>query len=151
MPAKEIDGTDVEIVWQTANEFISRARSGEGPSFLLAKCKHLHGHFLGDPLLRIVNKPVKELGKIAPGLLKSTARIKGASLRERVESIKDVLSLLTRTAKYKYTEKDDPLSLLRKKLGDKTKDAEAIEQDVNHEMEVVVKEVLENYLESNQL
>lgn len=149
MPAKEIDGTDVEIVWQTANEAISRIRSGEGPSFLLTKCKHLHGHFLGDPLLRIVHKPLKELGKITPGLLKSTTRIKGASLSERVESIKEVLSLLTRTTKSRYSEKDDPLFLLRKKLGDETREIEDIEQEVNHEMDIVVEEVFKSYLESN--
>jgi TPP-dependent pyruvate/acetoin dehydrogenase alpha subunit len=149
MPAKEIDGTDVEIVWQTANEAISRARSGDGPSFLLAKCKHLHGHFLGDPLLRIVNKPVKELGKITPGLLKSSTRIKGASLSERVESIKEVLSLLTKSAKSRYSEKDDPLSLLRKKLEDEIREIEAIEQDVNHEMDIILEEIFKNHLESN--
>jgi acetoin:2,6-dichlorophenolindophenol oxidoreductase subunit alpha len=149
MPAKEIDETDVEIVWKNANEAISRARSGEGPSFLLTKCKRLHGHFLGDPLLRIVHKPIKELWKITPGLLKSATRIKGASLSHRVESIKEVLSLLTRSTRSRYSEKDDPLSLLRKKLGDETMRIEAIEQDVNHEMEIVLEEVFNNYLESN--
>lgn len=149
IPAKEIDGTDVEIVWHTANEAISRARSGEGPSFLLTKCKHLHGHFLGDPLLRIVHKPIKELGKITPGLLKSATRIKGASLSERTESIKEVLSLLTRTIKSKYSDKDDPLLLLKKKLGDATNEIEAIEQDVKHEMDIIIEEVLKSYLESN--
>jgi acetoin:2,6-dichlorophenolindophenol oxidoreductase subunit alpha len=149
MPAKEIDGTDVTMIWQTANEAISRARSGEGPSFLLIKCKRLHGHFLGDPLLRIVHKPFKELGKITPGLLKSTTRIKGVSLSERVESIKEVLSLLTRSIKSGYSEKDDPLSLLRKKLGDESREIEAIEQEVNHEMDNVLEEVLKIYLESN--
>ena len=149
IPVKEIDGTNVEIVWQVAYEAISRARSGEGPSFLLTKCKHLHGHFLGDPLLRIIDKPIKELVKITPGLLKSTSRIKGASLSERVESIKEVLSLITKTTKSRYSEKDDPLALLRTKLGNDTSEIVAIEQDVNHEMDIVVKEVFENYSESN--
>jgi TPP-dependent pyruvate/acetoin dehydrogenase alpha subunit len=151
MPVKEIDGTDVEIVWEAANEAISRARSGEGPSFLLAKCKRLHGHFLGDPLLRIVHRPFKELGKITPGLLKSTTRIKGASLNERVESIKEVLSLLNRSAKSRYSEKDDPLSLLKNKLRDEAKETEVIEHGVNHEMEIVLREVFKIYLESSKL
>jgi TPP-dependent pyruvate/acetoin dehydrogenase alpha subunit len=149
IPAVEIDGTDVEKVWQAAFEAISRARSGEGPSFLLTKCKRLHGHFLGDPLLRIVHKPVKELGKITPGLLRSLTSLKGASLNERARSIKEVLSLLNSTRKYRYSENDDPLSLLRKKMEDETMEIEIIEKDVDSEMANVVDEVLEYYLESN--
>jgi len=150
MPALELDGTNVEIVWQAANEAISKARSGEGPSFILAKCKHFQGHFLGDPLLRIVRKPIKELRKITPGLVKSATRFGGAPLKERIASLKDVLSLIAKTAKERFSDEDDPLSLLRKKLGNETKEIEKIEQDVKHEMDNVVEEVFKVYLENNQ-
>jgi acetoin:2,6-dichlorophenolindophenol oxidoreductase subunit alpha len=150
MPAKEMDGTDVEIIWQTANEAIAKARAGEGPAFLLIKCKHFYGHFLGDPLLRIVKKPIKELRKITPGLLKSVTRFGGASMSARAGNIKEVLSLITRTGKNRNYEEYDPLYLLRKKLDGEIKEIEAIEKDVNDEMVSVVAEVLRIYMESNQ-
>ena len=46
MPAMEIDGTDVEAVWNAAGQGADRARSGNGPTFLLAHCPRLEGHFL---------------------------------------------------------------------------------------------------------
>ncbi len=150
MPAKELDGADVEIIWQTANEAIAKARTGEGPAFLLIKCKHFYGHFLGDPLLRIVKKPIKELRKITPGLLKSVTRFGGASMSARAGNIKEVLSLITRTGKNRNSEEYDPLYLLRKKLDGEIKEIEAIEKDVNDEMVSVVAEVLRIYMESNQ-
>lgn len=150
MPAIELDGSDVEIVWQAADEAIAGVRSGKGPAFLLAKCKRLHGHFLGDPILRIVKKPIKELINITPGIVKSTTRLRGGSLNERAGSIKDVLLLLSTTTKERYSEKNDPLSILRKKLVNEIKEIEAIEQDVNQEMNYVVEEVLKNYSEKNK-
>jgi TPP-dependent pyruvate/acetoin dehydrogenase alpha subunit len=150
MPAKEMDGTDVEIIWQSAYDNIKRARSGEGPAFLLIECNHLYGHFLGDPLLRIVKKPVKELMKIAPGLLKSVARPEGASIYDRAESIKDVLSLIARTGKKSKSKGTDPLVILRNKLGSEITEIEAIEKDVNDEMASVVEEVLRIYTENHQ-
>jgi TPP-dependent pyruvate/acetoin dehydrogenase alpha subunit len=150
MPAKEMDGTDVEIIWQSAYDDINRARSGEGPAFLLIKCSHLYGHFLGDPLFRIVNKPVKELMKIVPGLLKSVARLEGASINDRTGSIKDVLSLISRTGKDSKSKGNDPLFILRNKLDREITEIEAIEKDVNDEMASVVEEVLRIYTEKNQ-
>jgi pyruvate dehydrogenase E1 component alpha subunit len=150
MPANEMDGTDVEIIWQSAYDDINRARSGEGPAFLLIKCNHFYGHFLGDPLLRIVKKPVKELMKIAPGLLKSVARLEGASINDRAGSIKDVLSLIARTGKESKSKGIDPLFILRNKLGSEITEIEAIEKDVNDEMASVVEEVLRIYTENNQ-
>ena len=150
MPASEIDGTDVEIVWETTYKAIEKARSGEGPGFILAKCNRRHGHFLGDPLLRIVSNPIKELGKIAPGLIKSTTKTKGAPLKDRLESLKDVLSLLGKTANDRFSEISDPLMLLRKKLKNEMLEIEAIEDNVRHEMDIIVKEVLKIYLENNQ-
>ena len=46
MPAMEMDGTDVEAVWNAAGQGADRARNGNGPTFLLAHCPRLEGHFL---------------------------------------------------------------------------------------------------------
>ena len=150
MPARELDGNDVEIIWHAAQEAIIKARSGKGPSFILAKCKRPQGHFLGDPLLRIVHEPIKELTQITGPLVKSATKLKGGSLKERVGSMKKVASLLGKTVKDRYSGENDPLSILRKRLSNETNEVEAIEEEVNREMENVLEEVLNSYQENNQ-
>jgi len=150
MPASEFDGSDVEIVWQAAHDAITRARSGEGPSFILAKCRRPQGHFLGDPLLRIVNEPIKQLSQITGPLVKSATKSGGASLKERMGSIKEVISLLGKTAKDRFSGEKDPVSLLRLSLRDRTKEIESIEAEVNKELIDVVEEVLKIYQDNNQ-
>ncbi len=48
MPGRTVDGTDAVEVLQAMDEFVSRARSGEGPSFLEATCYRWHGHTVWD-------------------------------------------------------------------------------------------------------
>ena len=150
MPAKDLDGTDVEIVWKDAQEVIIRAREGQGPSFILAKCKRPQGHMLGDPLKRIVREPVKELSQMTGPLVKSFTKSGGASIKERMGSMKEVMSLLGKTVKDRLSDDKDPLLLLRKRLVDHTADLEAIEKKVNKEMEDVVEAVLTISLENGR-
>lgn len=46
--AHEIDGQDVLAVHQLAQELVSRARAGEGPSFVLLNTYRYFGHHVGD-------------------------------------------------------------------------------------------------------
>ena len=149
IPSIEVDGTDVERVWNVANEAIARARSGDGPTFIHAHCKRPQGHFLGDPLLRIVNEPIKELKKISSPLVKSTLKKSGASLKERAGSLKEVLGLLTKTARSRYFKEKDPLAILVKKLQVEKGEIRTIEEDINREMDSIVEEVLRIYLEKD--
>jgi pyruvate dehydrogenase E1 component alpha subunit len=48
IPAKTVDGQDVRAVYQTATEYVERARRGEGPSFLECRTYRFQGHFVGD-------------------------------------------------------------------------------------------------------
>lgn len=150
IPACEFDGSDVENVWQAAYDSIIRARSGEGPSFILAKIMRPQGHFLGDPLLRIVNEPIKQLSQITGPLIKSATKFSGTSLKERTISIKEVISLLGKTAKDRFSGEKDPVAILRKRLRDRTNEIENIEAEVNREMVNVVEKVLKIYLDNNQ-
>ncbi len=145
--AKELDGTDVEVVWHAANETIARARSGSGPSFLMATCIRPQGHFLGDPLLRIVHQPAKELSRISGPLVKSATRLGGSSLKDRMNSLRKVMSLLGKTAKTRFSGKYDPLLVIGKKLEDKAAVAD-IEKEVNQEMKGVIEGVLRIYQEN---
>ncbi len=71
MPTRRVDGTRVEKVWEAAGKAVSRARSGRGPSFLLASCPRMEGHFLGDPMLRVFRNPVRQSLEIGPPLVRA--------------------------------------------------------------------------------
>ena len=46
--AREVDGQDVRSVLAEAAELVARARSGDGPAFLLCNTYRYHGHHVGD-------------------------------------------------------------------------------------------------------
>jgi len=48
IPAEEVDGQDVLAMRAATERAVTRARSGEGPSFLLAATYRYHGHHVGD-------------------------------------------------------------------------------------------------------
>jgi TPP-dependent pyruvate/acetoin dehydrogenase alpha subunit len=49
-PGVEIDGNDVLAVHQAAEEAVTRARHGEGPTLIVADSYRIMGHTIGDPL-----------------------------------------------------------------------------------------------------
>ena len=55
MPVERVDGAKVDAIWRQAGRSIKRARSGRGPSCLIANCHRPRGHFEDDPLLRRVS------------------------------------------------------------------------------------------------
>lgn len=93
----EVDGCNVSEVWQVSRSAIEYTRSGQGPSFLHARCIHLEGHFLGYQMLRLLRDPLKELPKIAGPLTRSFLQSGGAPLGERLAGIKLVLAAVFAT------------------------------------------------------
>jgi pyruvate dehydrogenase E1 component alpha subunit len=127
LPAVEVDGSKVEQVWLAAGESISRARQGGGPSYIHASCVRPEGHFLGDPLLRIVRQPVAELkDKLGP-LLKSTARSQGAGLGSRAASLGGITKMLSKAAAMRG---HDPVRRLRQRLDVDRAELEVIEAEI---------------------
>ena len=45
----QIDGNDVEVVYNAVEEAAARARSGGGPTYIEAMTYRLWGHMMGDP------------------------------------------------------------------------------------------------------
>ncbi len=78
--AVEIDGRDVDQVWEAAGQAIALARAGEGPTFLHARCVHLEGHFLGYQPLRVTRDPLREMPRITGPLVRAFTRPGGARL-----------------------------------------------------------------------
>jgi len=142
IPAAAVDGLDVEQVWHWANQAITRARKGEGPSFVQASCTHLEGHFLGDLLLRIARRPIKEMKSMAGPLMKAFFKPKGASIGKRAEGMSTITSLIKGTIKLRVSKKNDPLTLTRKKLeSDKTR-LNGLEKKLESEIRQVVETAL---------
>jgi pyruvate dehydrogenase E1 component alpha subunit len=48
MHAESIDGQEVQLVQETMEKMVERARKGEGPSFLECKTYRYYGHHVGD-------------------------------------------------------------------------------------------------------
>lgn len=143
MPAREVNGTDVEAVWSAAQEALKRARAGKGPTFLLAACPHPEGHFLGDPLLRIARNPMREMKKVAGPLMKSVTRVKGGSVTKRTGGLGKVTALIGKTTRDQFFDHKEPLKITRRKLKkDKTR-FQKIEAKVQEEIRKVVSEALD--------
>lgn len=139
----EVDGGEVEEVWEVAGKALQRTRKGDGPSFIHATCFHFEGHFLGDPLLRIARKPIKEMKEISGPLIKSATKRTGASIIKRADSIGSIISILGRTIKNELFSKKDPLTESRSKLEKETKRLQELEDDVRGEIIKTVTACLE--------
>ncbi len=99
IPAVEVDGCDVSAVWKAAHGAIERARSGQGPTFMHARCVHFEGHFLGFQLMRIIRDPLREMPEVAVPLTRSFLRFDGSSLRERMAGLKTVIAAVLSTVR----------------------------------------------------
>lgn len=51
MPSEQLDGMDVEAVYEETTEAVKRARAGDGPSLLICDTYRYHGHYEGDPMV----------------------------------------------------------------------------------------------------
>lgn len=142
LPAAEVDGRLVQEVWHAAQVGLSRARGGDGPTFLRARCVHLDGHFLGDPVLKAGLQPIQEMSRLAGPLLRSASRLKGAPIRERVENLFSIASL-GRAYLQENASIDDPLALARLSLLESPAKMEELETEVTEEMRAVVNRAME--------
>jgi pyruvate dehydrogenase E1 component alpha subunit len=135
MPALDVDGTDVEAVWNAARQGVERARRNSGPTFLLAHCIRPEGHFLGYPLLRRSLESVKQM--VGP-ILRSLPARKGASPGERIASLGTITSVIGRTVTEKYSKSRDPLYRVRQKLRGEKARLDKIEKEVEREIQQAV-------------
>ncbi len=136
----EVDGSDVEAVWEVANEEIIRLRKGDGPVFLHATCVHLEGHFLGDQVLRMAHPSVSDTLKTTGTLVKAHIQSKGAPLRERTASLRETLAIVWESGRLYRSKEGDPIPILRNKL--LAMDAEkldVVEKQIQDEIEGIIR------------
>lgn len=140
MPAWSVDGTRVEKVWAAAARAVDRARAGRGPSFILASCPRIEGHFLGDPLLRVYREPLRQTMEIGPPLMRAllSRPLSATALRlPRLGTIGKTLAVL---GTERYLLKKDPLRRAASLLGDEA--CRRVEEETRREVEEAVGQAL---------
>ncbi len=143
IPAVEVDGRDVSTVWEAAEGAIKLARSGQGPSFLHARCVHLEGHLLGFQLIRIIRDPLREMPEIAAPLTYSFLRPGGAGLRERLAGLKAVLATVGSTLRNPRRDSvNDPVQRARTTLQSDAARLQELEDQVEKEISNVLSSAL---------
>ncbi len=149
IPVIEVDGSDVRAVWKAGFETSKYTREGNGPYFIHARCAHLEGHFLGDPLLSITRDTISQVKQRSGPLLKSVATGKGASFSERLKGMKKISALASKAAKQRR-KSHDPVAVTRKSLTGEKRRLLTLEEEVKTEIEERISAVLEHKKEEGQ-
>ncbi|HKZ83293.1 MAG TPA: thiamine pyrophosphate-dependent dehydrogenase E1 component subunit alpha [Anaerolineae bacterium] len=142
MPAIASDGIDVRAMWEAAREAIQRARNGDGPTFIHARCVHIEGHFLGDQLFRAARSPVKETMPLAGPLIKSIVTRQGVPLSERLHALTSVTRRIQDAAKDSSSVENDPVLRARRALSLDSGQLDALEEKVRSEIVSAVESAL---------
>lgn len=135
IPAAEVDGSEVLEVWEAAHSAIERARGGQGPGFLRARCVHLEAHFLGFELTRAVRHPLRETPKTAGPLVLSLVQPGGAPFRERLAGARIVLDTVRCALEDPREDAgSDPVLRARRSLKSDPARLKIVEEDAQQEL-----------------
>jgi hypothetical protein len=130
-------------MWEAAHGAIERARSGQGPTFLHARCIHFEGHFLGFQLIRIMRDPLREIPKIAVPLTQSFLRLGGDTVRERMAGLKTIIAaVLTTMRDPRRDPTNDPLPRARATLQSDPARLQELEDQLEKEISNVLASAL---------
>lgn len=148
----EVDGLDVEAVWETAQEAITDLRAGLGPVFLHAHCIHLEGHFLGYQLIRVIRQPLGELSRILVPLLRALFSIKGGTFSSRLQGLKAVnASLLDAMRDPRRKRSNDPLWRPRRRLRSDPDRLHELDTRLVREIDEIVASILKEALHEDDV
>jgi TPP-dependent pyruvate/acetoin dehydrogenase alpha subunit len=143
MPARRVDGLDVRAVCAAAGELVARARRGGGPGFLLARCPRPDGHFLGDPVLRLLDAPLREGRELSGPLLEAVRAQPGAPARARAAALARLGGVLASAAAERRPRLRRPDALRRARGLLDAAEAAAIEREAVAEVRAAVARALE--------
>ena len=143
MRAETVDGRDVRAVHKAAAKQIERARRGKGPSFLLATCPRLDGHFLGDPLIRMAKKPIAEGREVFGSVLSSVVSRGGGGLADRAGGMTQMMSVLAKARGGATRQgRGDPIVAVHKTMKKHEAERDRIDMEVAAEIDAAVAEAL---------
>ncbi len=144
--ADSVDGRDVRAVHKAAGKLIDFARRGKGPTFLLATCPRLDGHFLGDPLLRMARQPVAEGKGTFAKVISSAVSRGGGGLKDRAGGMTRMMSVMARARRGPAREgRGDPMRAARKAMKRHESERDRIESEVATEIESAVESALAGF------
>jgi TPP-dependent pyruvate/acetoin dehydrogenase alpha subunit len=136
MPAYRVDGNRVESVWAAAARAVKRARAGKGPSFILARCCRMEGHFLGDPVLRLFKEPLKQTCEITPPLLRAVLAKPIAAVFSRCGSLGYIGKVIGKLGGEKYILRLDPMKQAATLLT--PSERARLDEETRHEVEAAL-------------
>ncbi len=139
--ARHTNGIKAEAVWAEAGEAIARARDGRGPTFLHARCPRPEGHFLGDPLIRLIRQPRREARAMAPDVVAGLTARPGAPLRLRARALGRTSHTVTQLGIGQLRPGRDPVARMRRRLPERV--AASVERDARARVELAVQQALE--------
>jgi len=137
LETEHVDGTRVGSVLRAAERLIRRARAARGPGFLLATCHRPQGHFLGDPMLRMLRRPMEQMREIGGPLAKSALAPGGSSARSRAAAATHLGRRLAEVGWQYGTHRTDPVVKARRLLGES--EAEEIEARARDEVDAAAR------------
>jgi len=148
----EVDGLDVEAMWESAQSVIADLRAGGGPVLLHATCVHLEGHFLGYQPIRVVRQPLGELPRIMVPLLRALFSQKGGTLHGRLQGLKAVnASLLDVMRDPRRKLSNDPLWRARSRLISEPERLHELESRLELEIDEIVASTMKEALHEDDV
>jgi len=118
--AHAVDGSRFDVVARVSARLIHRARRGRGPGFLLARCHRPYGHFLGDPMLRMLAEPLDQARQLGPPLMRAARASDGARPAARLAGLGGIGVRIARLAVQYGLHRRDPLARARAMLDPET-------------------------------
>jgi pyruvate dehydrogenase E1 component alpha subunit len=143
LEAIEVDGADVESVWGGAGRALARARAGEGPSFLHARCTHLDGHMLGYRLFRLGRSPAREGAPLVGALGRALLERAGGRRSARLSRLAEIASRPRRALSAQARSGDDPVLRLRQRLAGESDGLALLERHTEGEVSDIVRQALQ--------
>ena len=140
VPGARVNGLRVDKVYRAAERAVARARRGLGPSFIHARCIHLDGHFLNDPVLRLYTDPVGQTRQISGPLIKAMMKKPGAGRTKRLASLCGIGQTCVGLGLDTYARRD-PLVVSRRLLGEEAR--QRIDEEARREVNTAVERALE--------
>ncbi|HIY66485.1 MAG TPA: thiamine pyrophosphate-dependent dehydrogenase E1 component subunit alpha [Candidatus Agrococcus pullicola] len=108
MPGVDVDGNDVQAVYDAVDEAVTRARTGGGPSFIVANTYRWRGHSKSDKNLYRTREEIDEWRTKDPiGRFEDEALKAGALDQERIDGVHDRVRSALRDAVVEATKGAD--------------------------------------------
>ncbi len=140
--AQRGDGLDVTSVWRVAEGAFKEARRLNRPQFLLLTCSRLDGHFLGDPLVRVARKPVKEGRDVFRRATAAAFSRSGGTIGARAAGLAALMTTLREARKNGYGGPDDPIAHGRAALNDRAEEVARREAEIDRLIDDTVETAL---------